>query len=252
MFIDTHCHISEEDYNVESLMKELGSNYVIASGASKKDNLDVLKLIEKYPNAYGTIGYHPDEASSLTEDDFVLLEQQLKHKKIVGIGEIGLDYYHTKENKEIQKQVFIRQIELAKKYHLPIVIHSRDSISDTYEIVKKYCNSMKVVMHCYSGSLESAYQFTKLGVKLGIGGVLTFKNAKNLVEVVSNIDLSYLLTETDSPYLTPVPYRGKQNKPTYIPLIIEKIAEIKGLSVEDVQKQTFKNAVAQFDLDIKI
>jgi len=252
MFIDTHCHLSREDYeNLEIIIEEMKDNLIIVSGCSDKTNIEVLELIEKYPNIYGTLGIHPDEVDNLSVDSFKIIENNLNNPKIVGVGEIGLDYYWRKDNKERQIEVFEKQIEIAKKYKKTIVIHSRDSINDILNIIKKFnLKDEKVVIHCFSSSLEVAKELVKFDIKLGIGGVLTFKNNNKLVEVVKNIDLKNLLLETDSPYLSPEPYRGKQNKPSNCYIVAQKIAQIKEVCVEEVVDITTKNAISQFDLVI--
>ena len=253
MRIDTHCHLSKDDYdNVEEIIAHMAGNIMIASGDNKKSNLEVLDIIKSHQNIFGTIGYHPAEAEKITKKDLDLLEEQLQNSKIVGVGEIGLDYHYGKEDKEAQKKLFISQIAMARKNNLPIVIHSRDAALDTYEILLEYAKGMKMVMHCFSYSKEMAERFISLGVLLGIGGVVTFKNAKNLKEVVKNIDLAYLLLETDSPYLAPEPYRGMKNEPFYTKFVAEEIAKIKGMSYEKVLKVTTGNAIEEFDLTDKI
>lgn len=250
--IDTHCHIFKEYYpNLEEVINKMGNNIMIVSATNPKDNIEVLELCEKYPTVYGTLGYHPEEVDTITDANLSWLEEHIQHPKIVGIGEIGLDYYWTKENKDKQKELFIRQMKLAEKYHKCAVIHSRDAIEDTYEIVKQYAH-VKTVIHCFSSSLEMAQKFIKLGSKLGIGGVLTFKNSNKLKEIVKTLDLSNFLLETDSPYLSPEPYRGKQNQPYNIIYVAEKIAEIKGISKEEVLKATTANSISQFDLPIDL
>lgn len=247
--IDTHCHIFRHYYeNLEEIIENMTNNYIIINGTNDKENKEVLELVKKYDNVYGTLGIHPDEIDSISENSFTLIEENLNNSKIVGIGEIGLDYYHTKDNKEKQKQLFIKQIELAKKYNKTIVVHSRESINDTYEILKEYAKDLKIVLHCYSGSLEMAYNFIKLGCMFGIGGVLTFKNSDKLKEIVSKLDIGYLLLETDSPFLTPEPIRKEKNKPYNIIYVASKIAEIKKMSKEEVLNKTLKNAIYQFDL----
>ncbi|MBR1376475.1 MAG: TatD family hydrolase [Bacilli bacterium] len=241
MKIDTHCHLSKKEYaNLDEIIKHMENDIIVCSGASMEDNESTLELVSKYSNIYGTIGFHPDEIYNVDESSFAYLEDNISNKKIVGIGEIGLDYYHDGD-KIKQQDLFIKQLELARKYNMPVVIHSRDAASDTYDILKKY-SDLKIIMHCYSYSLEMAYKFVELGCKLGIGGVLTFKNGKKLVEVVENIDIENLVLETDSPYLTPEPYRGMQNEPYNITLVAKKIAELKGISVEKVYEVTTKNA----------
>lgn len=254
MLIDTHCHLFEEDYeNLDEIISRMGKHIMIACGTNPKNNLEVIQLCEKYPNIYGTIGFYPGEIDQIKPGDFDLLEQQLKHPKIVGIGEIGLDYHYGKENMEQQKQVFIKQIELAKKLNQTIVIHSRDACEDTYQILKEqHIESCKTVMHCYSYSVEMAHKFTNLGVMLGIGGVVTFHPENMMSKVVDAIDIKFLLLETDSPYLTPVPYRGHKNEPKNVSFVAKKISEIKGISEENVIKTTTENAIRQFDLDIEI
>ena len=254
MMIDTHCHLSKKDYpDLENVIKRMDKNIMIVSGADMQSNYEVIELCKKYPNIYGTIGIHPSEVDEYNKENIEWIEKQLKNPKIVGIGEIGLDYHYEGFDKELQKNIFIEQITLAQKYHKPIVIHSRDAIQDTYDILKEHhVEKMKCVMHCYSSSLEMAWNFVKLGVKLGIGGVVTFKNAHRLVEVVREIPISSLLLETDSPYLTPEPYRGTRNEPYNIYYVAQKIAEIKNISQEKVLEETTKNAISQFDLDSEL
>lgn len=252
MLIDTHCHIDSESYeNPEEVIKNMKNNIIVASAASPSSIEEVVSLASKYKNVYGTIGIHPEFASTYTKDDLTLLESYINHPKIIGIGEIGLDYHYGKEDSEAQKELFIKQIELANKYNKTIVIHTRDAALETYNIIKDYKNEeTKLILHCYSGSLEMAKDYIKLGAKLGIGGVLTFKNEKKLKEIVKELDLGNFVLETDSPYLTPEPYRGKKNEPMNVKFVAEKIAEIKGIDPEKVAEITTKNALNQFDLEI--
>ncbi len=254
MIIDTHCHLSHEDYdNIDEVVKNMDGNIMIISGVNDTTNEEVIKYIEQYENVYGMIGIHPSDVDTITEMTFSNLEKFLQNPKIVAIGEIGLDYHYPDIDKEKQKQYFIQQILLAKKYHKPIVIHSRDAYQDTYNILKEYTDkNMKIVMHCYSYSLESAKQLLKLGVKFGIGGVLTFKNGKKLQEVVRELDLSNFLLETDSPYLAPEPLRGTKNEPKNVILVAKKIAEIKNIPLEKVISSTTATAICQFDLPIQL
>lgn len=248
MMVDTHCHLSYDDYsNLDEVINRMKDNIIIISGCNTKTNKEVIELCNKYDNIYGTLGIHPEEVENVCEDDFKYIEDNINNPKIVAIGEIGLDYYWVKDNKEKQKELFIRQLELAKKYNKGVVVHSRDSIQDTYDILKM-SRINKVDIHCFSSSLEMAEEFIKLGARIGIGGVLTFKNSQKLKEVVKNIDLKCLLLETDSPYLSPEPLRGKKNEPYNVYYVAEKIAEIKGISTEEVLEQTTKNAISQFDL----
>lgn len=245
--IDTHCHIISEDYNIDEVM--IDNLFIINNGTDKKTNEEVVKLVKEYPNMYGAIGIHPEYVKSYTASDIKYIEEHINDDKIVAIGEIGLDYHYGKEDKMLQQELFIEQIKLANKYHKTIIIHSRDAIEDTYNILKEHLKT-KAVMHCYSSSKEEAIKLKKLGILFGIGGVVTFKNAKVLKEVVSYLDLTDILLETDSPYLTPEPFRGEKNYPKNIEIIASKIAEIKNISKEEVIDITTKNAISQFDLHI--
>lgn len=249
MYIDTHCHIFNEYYdNIDEIVNKCKKNNVtklVVSGCDMQSNIEVLKLINKYDIIYGTIGFHPTELKDFKDEYFDFLVNNINNKKIVGIGEIGLDYHYKEADFEKQKKVFNKQLEIAEKYHKPVIIHSRDAIGETYNILSKY--KLQGSIHCFNGSLEMAKLFIKLGYKLGIGGIITFKNAKNIKEVVKNIDLSYILLETDSPYLTPEPYRGMINDPSNIPIISSTIANIKGIENDDVAKVTTSNAEGIFD-----
>ena len=211
MYIDTHCHIIPSEYdNLNEVISLLEGNVAIVSGDSNCTNHEVIDIINKYPNLFGTIGIHPNEIDSDIDDALKFIEDNLSNKKIVGIGEIGLDYHYGKDDAKLQKDVFIKQLELARKYNMPVTIHSRDAALDTYEIVKNY-SDLKITYHCYSYSLEMANILLKQNIKFGIGGVLTFKNSKTIKEVVENIPLENILLETDSPYLSPEPFRGRKN-----------------------------------------
>lgn len=247
MYVDTHCHLFKRYYkNIDDTIKECGSNIIIVSGIDGSTNKEVIKLCEKYKNVYGTLGLHPNSVFDCSFADLKYIEENINHPKIIGLGEMGLDYYRS-TNKEEQEDIFLKQLNLAIKYNKPVVIHSRDSFEDTYNILKleEYSN-LKIVMHCYSYGLDEAYKFVDLGLKLGIGGIITFKNAKILKEVVKNIDLRHIVLETDSPFLCPE--RGKQNKPSYIPFIAEEIANIKDMDTKEVIRITTENALSQFDL----
>ena len=239
--VDTHCHITSEYYdNINEVINKMKDNIIIVSGTNKDDIKEVIELC-KYKNVYGTIGIYPTE-----ELDLKIIEDNINNKKIVGIGEIGLDY-HLEHNKEEQIDKFIKQLDLAQNYNKCAVIHTRDAIQDTYDILKNY-KDLKKVIHCYSGSLEMAREFIKINCRLGIGGVLTFKNSK-LKDVIKEIDLKYILLETDSPFLTPEPLRGTKNEPYNVIYVAKKIAEIKGISLEEVLNITTNNAKEQFDLE---
>jgi TatD DNase family protein len=204
-----------------------------------------LELVKKYDIVYGAIGWQPNELWDIQEDDFKFLDSHLDDDKIVAIGEIGLDYYYDGYDKNRQIEVFERQLDIANKHHKPVIIHSRDSIQDTYNILK--VKNSRGVIHCYNGSLEMAREFIKVGFCLGIGGICTFKNANNIIKVIEGISLEYIVLETDSPYLTPEPYRGRRNEPMYIPIIASRIAEIKKLNIDDVMEVTTATVCRIFD-----
>ncbi len=242
--IDTHCHLDNLE-NIDEIVNTF-DGIIITSGYDDKSNLKVLELVSKYKNVYGTLGIHPEEASD--EYNLNIIESNLLNPKIVAIGEIGLDYHYIKDNKIKQQQLFMKQLDLATKYSLPVIVHSRDSISDTYNILSKY--KLKGSIHCFSSSIEMAQSFIKLGYKIGVGGVITFKNAKKLVNVINKIDIKDILIETDSPYLSPEPYRGKINKPHNVYYVSKKISEIKNIEIKDVINITNQNAKNLFNIPV--
>ena len=248
--VDTHCHLYSEYYDdldeIIDKIKKSGVRAIIVNGCDMRTNKEVLELVNKYDIVYGALGFHPTELDEFSDDDFRWLEEHVNDDKIVAIGEIGLDYHYDNTDKEKQLYVFKRQLVIAKLYNKPVIVHSRDSIQDTYNILKESgCNGS---IHCYSGSLEMAREFVKIGFCLGIGGVCTFKNAKNVVDVINNIDLEYILMETDSPYLTPEPHRGEKNDSSYLIYILDKISELKGID-KDVVNTTINNNVRRlFDI----
>lgn len=250
MYIDTHCHLSCEDYDDIDLVvkenREAGIDKIIISGCTRDTIKESLGLIEKYSDVYATIGYHPSEADITTIDDLSLLEKQIQNKKVVGMGEIGLDYHYGSDNKDRQIELFRKQMDIAKENNLPVVIHSRDATADTISILREY-PSVKCDIHCFSGSVETANIYVSMGHKLGIGGVVTFKNS-NLYKVVESVGIENILLETDAPYLAPEPYRGKTNSSKYIPLIAKKVSEILKIEEEKIEKITTDNAYALFDL----
>lgn len=250
MFIDTHCHLSYEDYDDIDLVikenREANVGKIIISGCSKDWIDESLKLASKYNDVYVTLGYHPSEVDFVTDDMLVDLKEQLLNEKVVGLGEIGLDYYYGKDNKEKQLELFKKQLKIAEDMNLVVVIHSRDATEDTINCLKNY--KVKGVIHCFSGSVETAKIYVSMGYKLGIGGVVTFKNSK-LFEVVKEVGIKNIVLETDSPYLAPTPYRGQKNSSKYIPIIAEYIANILDISVEEVSSITTENACELFDLN---
>lgn len=244
-WIDTHCHMTEDLYkeHFAEYMDNASNNNVLVSNIiclNKKDLLRALEIKENYPSCDVSFGYFPEDANHITEEDLAYLEQMIISGKIKGVGEIGLDYHYGKEFVEQQKQLFIRQIELANKYQLPIMIHSRDASQDTFDILKKYAKT-KVLMHCYSDSLEMMREYLKLGYYISFSGVVTFKNAKSPKENALNCPLERMMIETDCPYLTPVPFRGQTNETAYVRYTGEYIAELRGLSIEQLQKQLMEN-----------
>ena len=251
MFIDTHCHLSINDYDdLDKIIEEDFEKVdkIIISGCDKESIFESIEIANKYENIFVTIGYHPDQVDVVTENDLDNLEKLLSNKKVIGIGEIGLDYHYDDTKKKEQIELFEKQLDLALKHNLPVVIHSRDATMDTINTLKKY--KVNGIMHAFSGSIETAEIYIKMGFLLGIGGVVTFKNSK-LFEVIEKIGVNNLVLETDSPYLTPHPYRGKQNSSKYIPIIAEKISDITGLSIEKVGEITSSNACRLFDLNSK-
>lgn len=253
MFIDTHAHLFKEYYSdLDDVILEClnnGVNKIIVSGCDMASNKEVLELVSKYDCIYGTLGFHPTELDDFKDEYFDWLEDNINNRKIVGVGEIGLDYHYEDTNRELQKKVFKRQLDIASRNGKPIVVHSRDAIGDTYNILKDY--KLRGSIHAFSGSVEMAQEFIKLGYMIGVGGVVTFKNAKNIKEVVKSVPLAYILLETDSPYLTPEPYRGEVNSSKNIPLIANKIAELKEVSNIDVSRVTNDNAERIFDFSSK-
>lgn len=242
MFTDTHCHLYDEYY--ESLGEVIndsinkGVHSFINAGCDDLSNKEVIEKVSKYKSMYGVIGIHPEYVLTYTLDDILDIERHLNDEKIVGIGEIGLDYHYDTLNKDAQKELFIKQLELAKKYDLPVVIHSRDATEDTINILKRY-PIVKGVIHSFSGSIETARIYRKMGYKLGINGVVTFKNS-HLKDILEEM-LDIVVLETDAPYLTPHPYRGIKNIPSYIPLIATFISDYTGIDINTLSSLTEKN-----------
>ena len=250
MLIDSHCHVINEEYEdpfkvINESIKN-GVSKMIINGFDKKSSINALFISKKYNNVYCAVGIGPENIDDYEDKTFFEIKNMALDKKVKAIGEIGLDYYWTKDNKQKQIKVFKDMLKIAEQLNKPVIIHSRNAISDTINILKEY--NVSGIMHCYSGSLESAKILINMGFLIGISGVVTFKNSKEIKNVVKNIDLSSISLETDSPYLSPEPYRGMKNKPDNIIYIAKKIAEIKGLNVDDVIYQTGKNVDTKFDL----
>ena len=249
MYVDTHCHITGNDYSdIPFLIEKIrysGGSKIIVNGTDMESNKEVLELVRKYDIVYGAIGFHPTELDKFSDDDLLWLDEHIDDEKIVALGEIGLDYHYDNTDREKEIDIFKKQLEIAKKHNKPVIVHTRDAIKDTYDILSEY--KLKGSIHCFSGSLEMAREFIKLGYLIGVGGVVTFKNAKNIINVIENIDLEYILLETDAPYLTPEPFRKYKNDSSYIPVIAKKIADIKNVNEEDVASITTENSCSLFD-----
>lgn len=248
MIIDTHAHYDDRAFNddrdeVLNSLNASGIEYVVNIGASLKSSRSTIELTKNYPFVYGAVGVHPDEVGELDEAGLKWLEEAAKLPKIVAVGEIGLDYYWDKADRQVQKDWFAKQMDLARAVGLPIVVHSRDAAADTLDVMKaENAKELSGVIHCFSYGVEMAREYLNWDYYLGIGGVATFKNAKKIKEVIEYMPLSKLLLETDCPYLAPVPYRGKRNTSANLPLVIEAIAEIKGVSYKEVEQITYDNA----------
>ena len=248
MIFESHAHYDDEafDQDRNELLAQIPENgiaYVVNISASLETCRKVLKLIEQYPYLYGTLGVHPNDVLELNEEGMEWLEKKSASEKIVAIGEIGLDYHYDEPSKEIQKKWFIRQLDLARKVQLPIIIHSREAAQDTLDIMKaEKAGDIGGVVHCFSYGIEMAREYLSIGFYIGVGGVITFKNAKKLREVVEYAPLDRILLETDCPYLAPEPYRGKRNSSLNLPYVVEEIARIKDTSREEVEAVTLENA----------
>lgn len=248
MIFDTHAHYDDKafDEDREELLNEMlrnGIERIVNVGASLEGCRRVLELCDQYPFIYGAIGIHPSDTGELTEKDMTFLLEESQREKIVAIGEIGLDYYWDTPERDIQKKWFIRQLELAREAKLPIIVHSRDAAADTLDIMKsEHAEEISGVIHCFSYEREMAREYLNMGFFIGVGGVVTFKNGRKLKEVVEYTPIDRIVTETDCPYLAPVPYRGKRNSSLYIPIVVEEIARIKNMDIEEVYKITTDNA----------
>lgn len=248
MIFETHAHYDnpafDEDRN--KLLEELpkrGVKSVVNVGADLGSTRRTLDLVKAYPHVYGSVGVHPSECKDLSEEDMLWLKQQTGAEKIIAVGEIGLDYYREGADHQIQKKWFVRQLWMARETGLPVIIHSRDAAKDTLDIMKgERAGEIGGVIHCFSYSREMAKEYLDMGFYLGIGGVLTFQNAKRLKEVVEYAPMDALVLETDSPYLAPSPHRGERNSSLYLPLVAEAVALLKGISPEKVEERTWENA----------
>lgn len=244
--INTHSHVNMlKERTIEQALKNCSEENItiIVPSYDNKSIFEVNELVLSYENVYGYVGVFPEEVKCFSDKTLYDMEQIIKNNnKIIGIGEIGLDYYWDKSFIDLQKDVFIKQIDFANQMNLPLNVHCRDAYFDTLDILKEHNKNSKVIMHCFSGSLEFAKECIKQGIYISLGGVVTFKNAVKVKEVAQNIPLEYLLLETDDPYLTPVPYRGKENQPSYVIYAAQEIASLRGIPFEEVANATTKNA----------
>ena len=252
MIFETHAHYDDEKFDedrvelLSHLLRENNIGNIVNIGASFRGCKDSLELAETYENVYAALGIHPEELEDFSEEAMEWIKSNASNPKVVAIGEIGLDYYWVKEEEQREKQRlwFNKQMDLAKELNLPVIIHSRDAAEDTLNTIRLYNNShVKGIVHCYSYSKELAMEYVKMGWYIGVGGVVTFKNAKKLVETVEAIPLESIVLETDCPYMAPVPHRGERNSSIFLSHVAEKIAEIKNISVDEVEKVTYQNSL---------
>lgn len=255
MFVDTHCHLNSHQlykkyHEVKKNAEENNVKLFIVPGFDLETSKLAIKLAEEFDNVYAAIGFHPTEIKSYGENEYNWLEENITHPKVVALGEIGFDFHWDTTTEEEQMKSFLRQITIAKKHNLPLIIHSRDAMKITFDTIKEYCQGMSGVMHSFSGSFEMAKEFVKIGFYIGLGGPVTFTNAKDPKIVAENIQLEYLLTETDSPYLSPHPLRGKENEPKNVVLVAEKICEIKNITKEELEQQVLSNVKKLFRIEV--
>jgi len=257
MIFETHAHYDDEAFDSDrkeliGQLQQAGISPIINIASGLSSCKSTLELVECYPFFYGAIGVHPSETGELDEENFLRLKSWCMHERVVALGEIGLDYHYADTDKVCQRRWFARQLQLAREVGLPVVIHSRDAASDTMELMREHhAERIGGVIHCYSYSVEYARLFLDMGFYIGIGGVITFKNARKLRQVVEMLPMERILLETDSPYLAPVPYRGRRNCSLYLPLVAEEIARIKGVAVEEVIRVTDGNARRLFRIPDK-
>ncbi|MDY2814566.1 MAG: TatD family hydrolase [Dorea sp.] len=253
MIFDTHAHYDDEQFDADreellNSMAEQGVGTIVNVSASYPSCEQVTEMVQKYPFMYAAVGVHPDHVGDLNEETFARMKKLFANDKVIAVGEIGLDYYWDNESHDLQKAWFLRQLELARELDLPVLIHSREAAADTMDIMKEHAEGMSGVIHCYSYSKEMAREYVKMGFYIGVGGVVTFKNARKLKETVAEIPITSIVLETDCPYLAPEPNRGKRNNSAYIRYVAEEIARIKGITYEEVVAQTEENARKMYRL----
>ncbi|MEK3888927.1 TatD family hydrolase [Bacillus sp. FSL K6-3431] len=255
MLFDTHVHLNDDQFSedIEEVINRAqasGVEKMVVVGFDRKTIQKALELIEKYEFLYASVGWHPVDAIDMTEDDLIWIEGIAAHPKVVALGEMGLDYHWDKSPKSVQQDVFRRQIRLARKLNLPITIHNREATQDIVQILKEEkAYEVGGIMHCFSGSAEVAKECIDLNFYISLGGPVTFKNAKKPKEVAVQVPIDRLLIETDCPYLAPHPYRGKRNEPAFVKFVAEEIAELKGLSLDEVAQATTANAKKVFNIE---
>lgn len=256
MIFDSHAHYDDEafDGDREQLLADMPKNNIhkiVNVGASMKTSKASIELSEKYDFIYASVGVHPSETEELNMNNLQILKEYCKKDKVVAIGEIGLDYYYPTPEKDIQMEWFCKQLDLAAELELPVIIHSREAAMDTMKVLKEYQNKLVGgVIHCYSYSPEMAKEFVKMGYYIGVGGVVTFKNAKKLLDTVIEIPIEKIVIETDCPYLAPVPNRGERNSSFNLKYVINKLAQIKGISEKEITEITYKNAIELYRISI--
>ncbi len=253
MFIDTHAHLNNEKFveDLEEVIKNAHNNSVskiIVVGYDHVGNKRAIELANKYENIYAVIGVHPLDVEKATDEHKCFIIDSLSNPKVVGLGETGLDYYYSKDFVEVQKEWFKWHLDMSVKFKKPVVVHSRDAIQETYDIMSEYEN-LKAVLHCYSGSPEMAKRFQSMGVYISLAGTVTFKNANSLKEVAKTADLDLLFAETDCPYLAPIPNRGKRNEPANVKYVIEEIANLRDELTSEVETKIYENSIRFFGID---
>ncbi len=252
--VDSHSHIDDEKFDIDreevvSLFDENKIDFIVDPASDVKSSEKIVEIVKKFSRVYGAVGIHPHEVEDITDDDLKKIYNLSFSNKIVAIGEIGLDYYYDNSPREKQKEIFRKQLEIAKKRNLPVIIHTREAMQDTFDILSEFKGDITGVMHCYTGSFEMAEKFINLGFYISISGVVTFKNATNVREMAKKIKLDNLLIETDSPYLTPEPNRGKRNESKFVWLVAQKLSELKNIEINNLIYNTNSNARNLFKID---
>lgn len=253
MLIDSHLHLDDEKFDsdreaVIARARENGIGCMINIGADMPSSRRSIQLADQYEEIYAVVGIHPHDAEKMQLSDDEQLAAWTKHRKVIAIGEIGLDYYYDLSPRELQRQAFIRQLDVARQMRMPVVVHNRDAHGDTLGILMREGQGLTGVIHCFSGSLEMAKELVKMGWYIGFDGPVTFKNAAKLLEIAAEMPLERMLVETDSPYLTPVPFRGKRNEPSHVTLVAQRIAELRGMELEDFSRATTQNVCDLFQI----